>query len=188
MGTRSDIIVQRADGKWARVYCHWDGYLEHNGRILFDHYTSQRQAEELVALGDLSALGEMIGEKHPFDAPQMTTGNGNVSNGYKDYRAKYGSWCLAYHRDRGESWDEVQPRIGDSLQAVWPEEDSWTEFAYVWQNGKWWVGDPDEGSQCLVDLGEALLGNQPVTPAVKAFGAVIGQHHASSPAKDHGWN
>lgn len=69
MGTRSDIIVRRTDGSWKRIYCHWDGYLEHNGKILFEHYNSQELAEALVAPGDLSSLGEIVGEKHPFDAP-----------------------------------------------------------------------------------------------------------------------
>ncbi len=47
MGTRSDIIVNRTDGKWARIYCHWDGYIEHKGKILFENYSSQEKAEAL---------------------------------------------------------------------------------------------------------------------------------------------
>ena len=71
MSTRSDIIVQRADGKWHRIYCHSDGYLSHNGQILFDHYNSQAKAESLVQLGDLSLLGPEIGVKHPFEGPSI---------------------------------------------------------------------------------------------------------------------
>ena len=33
MGTRSRIGVMHGD-KVKSVYCHWDGYLEHNGQIL----------------------------------------------------------------------------------------------------------------------------------------------------------
>jgi len=85
MGTRSDIIVHRADGKWARVYCHWDGYLSHNGRILFDHYTSQKQAEKLVSHGDMSSLAPRCSKPkgHSFDKP------------VKGFTVYYG-------RDRGE--------------------------------------------------------------------------------------
>lgn len=179
MGTRSDIIVHKADGTWARIYCHWDGYLEHNGRILFDHYTSQGQAEALVALGDLSILGPELGKKHPFDPPRHGT------PAYEDYQRKYSGWCKAYGRDRGEK--DTAAETGDTLFAVWPEAESWTEFTYVWDEGRWLVGIPDEGTQTLVDLGDALLGKRTIAPAVKAFGMVIGKHHAAKPGKDHGW-
>lgn len=169
MSTRSDIIVHRADGKWARIYCHWDGYLDHNGKILFEHYTTQKKVEQLVALGDISVLGPEIGKKHPFDAPPLD------AEAYEKYQKKYGNWCRVYGRDRGETGTEA--RVGDSLAEVWPEADTWTEFTYVWEDGKWWVGDPDEGSQTLVELGAALRGEKPVTPLVKAFGGLIlGRH------------
>ena len=37
MGTRSRIGVMHGDVVKS-VYCHWDGYLEHNGVILQEHY------------------------------------------------------------------------------------------------------------------------------------------------------
>jgi hypothetical protein len=39
MGTRSRIGVMHGDNVKS-VYCHWDGYLEHNGEILLKHYDS----------------------------------------------------------------------------------------------------------------------------------------------------
>jgi hypothetical protein len=166
---------------WHRVYCHWDGYLEHNGRILFDHYTSQTLAEKLVALGDLSVLGPKIGVRHPFDTPAYNTPQA------AEYEKRYSGMCLAYGRDRGEK--DVAGTVADTLAGCWPENDTWTEFTYVWDDGRWWVGDPDEGSQTLIDLGDALTGKKTLKPAVKAFGMVIGQHAAHDPAKpdDHGW-
>lgn len=183
MGTRSDIIVHRADGKWARIYCHWDGYLSHNGRLLFDHYTSQAQAEALVALGDLSSLGSVIGVKHPFDRPSISNKKAHAA-----FAKKFGGMCVAYGRDRGET--ECEARIGDTLQEVWPEEDTWTEFTYVWDEGKWWAGDPDEGTQTLADLGDLLQGKKTLKPKVKAFGMILGQHAAHDPKQpdDHTWH
>ena len=64
MGTRSRIGVMHGD-KVKSIYCHWDGYLDFNGRILQEHYDSAR-ANNLVALGDLSSLRASIGEKHAF--------------------------------------------------------------------------------------------------------------------------
>ena len=65
MGTRSRIGVMHGDN-CKSVYCHWDGYPEHNGAILQAHYDSAK-ANNLVALGDLSSLAASIGEKHSFD-------------------------------------------------------------------------------------------------------------------------
>lgn len=157
MGTRSDIIAQLSNGKWARIYCHWDGYLKHNGRILFDHYKTQKKVEQLLSHGDLSSLAPKCNKPkgHSFD---------NRVNGY----------CVYYGRDRGETGTEA--KIGDTLSEVWPEIDTWTEFTYVWFDGKWSVGDPDEGSQTLIDLGDALEGKKTLRPLVKTPFGVIGRH------------
>ena len=56
MATRSTIAVEHADGTVSQVYCHWDGYLTHNGQILLDHYDTQEKAEQLVSLGSISSL------------------------------------------------------------------------------------------------------------------------------------
>lgn len=84
MGTRSRIAVANADGTFTSIYCHWDGYPEHNGRILHEHYGDEAKVQSLMALGNLSSLGPSLGEKHDFDA-----------DGTEDV-------CTAYGRDRGE--------------------------------------------------------------------------------------
>ncbi len=178
MGTRSDIIVEGGDGKFRRIYCHWDGYLSHNGRILFDHYTTQAKVEALVALGDLSSLKAEVGVKHPFERPTMHTKTYKLTAAYKAFEAKYGNMTTAYGRDRGE--EGTAPKVGDTLQAVWPEEDTWTEFTYVWRKdaGKWFVCSADAGAQALVDLGDALLGRVDVEAVSKVpfAGIVLGKH------------
>jgi hypothetical protein len=56
MGTRSTIALEFADGTVEQVYCHWDGYLEHNGQILAKHYMDPFKVRDLVALGGFSSL------------------------------------------------------------------------------------------------------------------------------------
>jgi hypothetical protein len=56
MGTRSTIALEFADGTVEQVYCHWDGYLEHNGKILAEHYMDPFKVKELLALGGFSSL------------------------------------------------------------------------------------------------------------------------------------
>lgn len=160
MGTRSDIIVHMLDGSWKRIYCHWDGYLSHNGRILAQHYATQKLAEKLVKHGDMSSLAEKCTKPkgHSFD---------NRKDGY----------CVYYGRDRGET--DVEGVTGDTLSAVWPSEDTWTEFTYVFDGGEWYVANPDEGSQTAIKLVDALaadaVGENPVKSYVKAPWGIIGQ-------------
>ena len=71
MGTRSPIALEFADGTVEQIYCHWDGYLEHNGQILQKHYSDPFKLRDLIDLGDMSSLGERIGTQHAFDkAPE----------------------------------------------------------------------------------------------------------------------
>ena len=60
MGTRSRVGVMHGDIVKS-VYCHYDGYLEHTGKILLEHYNSAK-ANELVALGDNSGVQETVSE------------------------------------------------------------------------------------------------------------------------------
>jgi len=83
MGTRSTIALEFADGTVQQVYCHWDGYLDHNGQILQKHYSDPFKLRELIDLGDMSSLGANIGTQHAFD------------------KAAEGE-CTFYGRDRGE--------------------------------------------------------------------------------------
>ncbi len=177
MGTRSDNIVHRTDSKWARIYCHWDGYLEHNGKILFEHYNSQEQAEALVALGHLSSLAETIGKKHDFDwHMNLLTENRKRPEAEQLNREDQpeAKMCNFYGRDRGET--EVDAKAFDSLNAAWPGDDCGTEFTYVFEKDRWYVGNPDEGSQSLVQLSDALDDPSIMKTAIKAFGGnfVIG--------------
>lgn len=89
MATRSMIAFENGDEIWA-IYCHNDGYPEHNGKILCEYYNTIEDVSDLLALGDLSLLGKNLGEKQNFDQPTSY------------------NWCLAYGRDRGEKDTEAQ--------------------------------------------------------------------------------
>ena len=60
MGTRSTIALEFADGTVEQVYCHWDGYLEHNGQILAKHYMDPFKVRDLIALGSFSSLDTTV--------------------------------------------------------------------------------------------------------------------------------
>ena len=123
MGTRSRIAVMHGDN-CKSVYCHWDGYLEHNGKILQEHYDSAK-ANHLVALGDLSSLGANIeipdGVEHSFEKPA------------DDITVFYG-------RDRGESGGEF--KTDSTFEAFFERvEDCCGEWYYIMRDGVWYVGN-----------------------------------------------
>ena len=62
MATRSTIAMEFADGTVQQIYCHWDGYLEHNGKILFNHYVDPYKTRELIDMGSISSLCNTIEE------------------------------------------------------------------------------------------------------------------------------
>jgi hypothetical protein len=62
MGTRSTIALEFADGTVEQVYCHWDGYLSNNGKILQAHYMDPFEVKALVSLGGFSSLQLTFGE------------------------------------------------------------------------------------------------------------------------------
>lgn len=86
MATRSNIAIKNSDGTVESVYCHNDGYLENNGKILSEHWTDEAKLRALLSEGQLSSLGEVLGEPHGF-------GFGDRPDGV----------CTFYRRDRGES-------------------------------------------------------------------------------------
>lgn len=138
MGTRSRIGVMHGD-KCKSVYCHWDGYLAHNGRILLEHYDSAK-ANHLVSLGDLSVLAPEIGEKHNFD------GRDHVN------------WCMFYGRDRGETGTDFV--VNQTFEEFLEQCDSGgVEFYYIMQDGQWYCGTTYSSGRLagrLVLLADAL--------------------------------
>ena len=146
MATRSNIAYKTAAGKIRSVYCHWDGYPEHNGEMLRRHYTDQSKVEALVGLGSLSSLGEEIGEKHPFD-----------KNYEQPELALTDNWTLAYNRDRGEDWAHTAPQtFANAVDWVQDME----EYAYLWNGQDWLVhkaGDTDANGYPIFDFVEVVL-------------------------------
>jgi hypothetical protein len=122
MATRSNIAMKTKEGKIVSVYCHWDGYVANNGKILLENYTDIDKIEALVALGSISSLGEQIGDKQDFD----------------DRSTQKDNWTLFYTRDRGEElsiqeYDDIPSWIADM-----------EEYAYLWNGQEWLVNDHGE--------------------------------------------
>jgi len=150
MGTRSRIGVMHGD-KVKSIYCHWDGYLSHNGRLLQDHYDSAK-ANNLVAMGDMSSLGRVIGEAHPF-SPHTSAEDAALYEHAKDQ-----GYCTFYARDRGETGTEFQ--VAHTFAEFLEQADGCgAEYYYIMKDGVWYVGDTYDHSPLskkLTALTEAL--------------------------------
>lgn len=119
MGTRSAIGIKLSDGTVKAVYCHWDGYPSHNGKILWDHY-DEAKTMQLIKLGDLSSLGPEIGTKHPFNERRENE-------------------CTFYARDRDEK--DVGARKFRDEEEFRNTFDSGAEYWYLYNDGDWYVRD-----------------------------------------------
>lgn len=117
MATRSTITLSTPEG-YDSIYCHWDGYPSHVGKMLKKYYDTEDKVKELIALGSISSLDKKIapdeGDKHSFCHPAK-----NVT--------------VAYHRDRGEG---AFPSIAhyETLYQVHMEGE---EYNYVFEDGEW---------------------------------------------------
>lgn len=60
MATRSTIALEYADGTVGQIYCHWDGYLDNNGKILFENYQDPFEVQKLLDNGDMSSLDSSV--------------------------------------------------------------------------------------------------------------------------------
>ena len=95
MATRSTIAIEFADGTVEQVYCHWDGYLDHNGKLLQEYYSNPFIMSDLIDQGAISSLGPIVGTKHDFSRldSQLSA---------EEYESRYGTMTTFYARDRGE--------------------------------------------------------------------------------------
>jgi hypothetical protein len=130
MGTRSTIALEFADGTVQQVYCHWDGYLDHNGAILKEHYSNPFKLRELIDLGDLSSLRPEIGEKHAFSQFELR------AEEVAGYKLLTENWCTFYTRDRGEDCPARKYKNTDEYFDCAQQE----EYDYILRtDGVWYV-------------------------------------------------
>lgn len=89
MSTRSTIAYENADGTIKKVYCHYDGYVRHNGKILAEHYEHPADWRALCYGKDIRGIKPVNGAAKPelFDRPEDTPMFPDVYPDYAAYRA-----------------------------------------------------------------------------------------------------
>ena len=137
MGTRSAIGYKTQAGKIRAVYCHWDGYVSNNGRILQDHYQAAYKIARLIEQGDMSSL-----DAEPMPDPSKPHTFNQPQEGVVVY----------YGRDRGETGVETKEFANfDEFETEMSHMGC--EYFYVF-NGQEWIVSKGTG---VFDRVEDLL-------------------------------
>jgi hypothetical protein len=141
MGTRSRIGIELPDHTVVSVYCHWDGYVKHNGKILVEHYQNREDVKALIDGGSMSSLrtrqtwsnGPTLRDEN---GEYITDSDGNImSEGDRDPQP-------LYHTERGEdinvehtSFDEfVSGDMGGEEYAyLFDLNDNWKAYQINWK-------------------------------------------------------
>ena len=140
MGTRSTIALEFADGTVEQVYCHWDGYLSNNGRILQEHYSDPFKLRDLIDLGDISSLKPTVGTKHAFSQFEVPMDG-------EAYDKLYGDMTTFYGRDRGETG--VGAKKFNDFQDYLARH-QYEEYEYILRkDGNWYVKQHDNEFELL---------------------------------------
>lgn len=120
MSTRSNISMELPNGKYKTIYCHFDGYPEHNGELLLNYYNTKDKVEKLLSMGNLSSLAQKID-------PQDGT-----KHSYK-YEDRQHDVCVFYNRDCGVKDQEAKDLTLDNLK-----EAEWIDYFYIFtRNNEW---------------------------------------------------
>ena len=129
MATRS-VIAKLDDRGIQAIYCHNDGYLSNNGKILDQHYQNEVKVDNLIAQGDASSLKDTIED------------------------------TIFYHRDRGEDNKEAVNLNNETKLLEHAFESCDAEVVYMFAYGTWYVYDNSttigDASYQFIELDEAL--------------------------------
>lgn len=156
MATRSRIGIVNEDGTVSSIYCHWDGYPGGNGKILLLHYSDRNKVQSLIDLGSISSLRENVLPYDPYkevenERVKSILDRFNPTENHSFENPQPGV-TVAYHRDRGEDYDE--PRVNSSLEEYFASDNE--EYGYVFTLDGEWLVKPGYGEDPERPITEVL--------------------------------
>ena len=95
MGTRSRVGIMQGD-VCKSVYCHYDGYLDHTGRVLQARW-DEAEVLKLIKMGDNSGIQESVDEMN-FYKDRGETGVGAIkAHSFKEFLDQVQSCFAEYY-------------------------------------------------------------------------------------------
>jgi hypothetical protein len=144
MGTRSRIGLALGPDQIVSVYCHYDGYIQGNGRELVEHFNTKELVEDLINGGDMSSLYTT----HMWESAPLKQIIMKKDDDGKEYKeVKYmtddkNQWVYSpvkespaplYYSERGE---DAPPKMGDFDDFL--SGNSGEEWCYLFTPGSGW--------------------------------------------------
>lgn len=123
MGTPSMIGILNEDGSVTASYCHYDGYLEGNGRTLVETYNNPLKARAVATVGYLSGLSRNLDQDiqeavHKNEKPVVYDSvNVYMKCGYNHAGADYiyifdgDAWFYASRNNKDRRFEEVEMNL-----------------------------------------------------------------------------
>jgi hypothetical protein len=160
MSTRSTIAILYPGGNNESIYCHYDGYPEHVGKVLLENYNSTSIVQALMRLGDLSSLGPLL--VRPSGQPHS-------------YYAQCKDVTVAYRRDRGET--DCLAKRSPSLNLLlkgFAAGDNGADYLYIWHvDDEAWYYAESSHPKSLHKLSWKRCGANTTPKAPKAANEVV---------------
>ena len=139
MGTRSRIGLALGPDQIVSVYCHYDGYMQGNGRDLVKHFNTKEKVEELINGGDMSSLYTInMWESAPLKQVIMNGDEREVKYMTDDknqwiYSPVKAEPAPLYYSERGEDAPPKMTTFDEFLSG-----DSGEEWCYLFTPGDGW--------------------------------------------------
>ena len=136
MATRSAIGYRKLDGSVRAVYCHWDGYPQHQLPILEEHYNGIRKVQALIRPGSMSSLRT----RQVWEHGNMLLEDGRIvrdAEGFTRYDNDRNPQPL-YHVERGDGRDAEAPVTSHYPLNTWFHSHD-CEYLYVFERDKTWT-------------------------------------------------
>lgn len=136
MSTRS-MIGKLEDGKIKAIYCHFDGYPEGVGKKLKELYMDKSKIDDLLALGDISFLGDNTISSHRlwelYEGDVFGVARGKYDDIFKN--------CSLAFKDRWENDDTDYTAMEFSTKKDYMKHgfSRDAEYIYLFENGEWKV-------------------------------------------------
>lgn len=140
MGTRSRIGLALGPDQIISAYCHYDGYIQGNGRQLLEHFNTKELVEQLIDGGDMSSLYTI----HMWESAPLKQiihhADGSSTTDYM--RDSDDNWVYSpvkaepspqYYSERGE---DVPPKMTTFDEFL--SDDCGEEWSYLFTPGTGW--------------------------------------------------